>query len=216
LLGLQEDAGGCNLVFAPHVPVDWDAFSVKNLRIGKISADLHYQRAADSIVLNLDATGVEATSCSLEFLPAVSPRASVQRAESNGRPVPFHLEQNASDQHVSLKVPMVNGHSAIKIKLKNDFEIGVSSSLPPLGGASHGLRVISESWSPSRDTLTAAVEGAPGESYEITTSDRSQIVSVEGAELEQSTTATTKVRIHFPAKGAGDAQVPIVFHLTPR
>jgi hypothetical protein len=216
LLGLQEDAGACKLVFAPHVPVEWDTFSVKNLSIGKMFADLHYERIADAIKLTLDTTGVEARSCSLDFSPATGLRAEVRKVESNGRAVAFHLEQNSSDQHVRVQIPLANGRSTVEIHTKNNFEIGVSSILPPLGGASQGLRVISESWSPSRDTLTAVVEGAPGKSYEISTSDRSQIVSVEGADLEQSATATAKVRIHFPPKGAGDAQFPVVFHLTPR
>jgi hypothetical protein len=214
LLGLQEDAGACKLVFAPHVPVDWPAFSVKNLHVGKMSLDLRYENIAGRVDLTLDAAGVEPKSCSLEFSPGVSLRAGVRQVESNGRAVPFHLEQNSSDQHVSVNIPLGNGRSTVEIQVKNNFEIGVTSALPPLGGASQGLRIISESWSPMRDSLTVTVAGAAGENYELTVSDRSQIISVVGAELEKAATEEAKVRIRFPNKGPADAQVPVVFHLT--
>jgi glycogen debranching enzyme len=196
LFGLTEDANGCNLGFAPHVPVGWDAFSVNNIHLGKVSADLRYESTAGKIALTIESNGIGVRNCTLDFSPAVSLRATIQKVESAGRAVPFQVDSNSTDQHVTVKIPVRNGRSTIEIHLKNNFEIGMSSTLPPLGGSSRGLRLISQSWSPSRDLLTVSVAGTPGETYELFASDRSQIISVDRA--------------------AVDAQIPIVFHLARR
>jgi hypothetical protein len=61
----------------------------------------------------------------------------------------------------------------------------VDSSLPPLGGASRGLRILSQTWSPSRDKLTLEVSGAAGGEYRLRMGDPNEMIqSVEGADFD--------------------------------
>ena len=87
----------------------------------------------------------------------------------------------------------------MRIRLKNDFGLSLSPALPPLGSASQGLRVMSESWAPARDSLTLDVSGAQGKQYEIGIWNPAQVTSVEGAELvpakADAENATIKVQI---------------------
>jgi hypothetical protein len=85
----------------------------------------------------------------------------------------------------------------LRIRLKNDFGLSFSSTLPPLGARSRGLRVISESWNPSRDALTVDVSGAAGGQYELDLWNPEQIVSVEGGELVKMSADEKRLRIHF-------------------
>jgi GH15 family glucan-1,4-alpha-glucosidase len=211
LLGLQVDATSCRLDFAPHVPADWSKFSINNVRLGTVALNLDYQRAPDNIRLEVQSTGTG--HCSLQFSPALSLRAKITGVRRNGRPLPFHVEANSSDQHVTVNLPIVGNRNTIEIQTKNDFELSESSTLPALGSTSHGLRVLSESWSPTRETLTLLLSGSAGESYELSAWNRGQISSIEGAALEKQAGAEAKVRVQLPASPPGsDPQATVIFH----
>jgi glycogen debranching enzyme len=94
LLGLQADAGSRTLSFTPHIPADWSSLAINKVRIGEASLSLSYQRKAGEISLQI--TGENVSRYTLEFSPALSPRARVLSAELNGRTVPFresHFQQ---------------------------------------------------------------------------------------------------------------------------
>ena len=215
LLGIETDAASCHLVFAPHVPADWSSFSVDNVRVGGETFSLSYQRTLDNIQLQVQSTG--AKQCSVEFSPAVSLRARIKQVRLNGRRLPFHLEVNSSDQHVTMDLPVAVNENVIEIRMENNFELSWSSTLPPLGSTGRGLRVISESWTPARDTLTLLLSGVAGESYELSAWNTSQISSVDGAQLDRTTEPAAKVRVQLPASvPGGDAQATVVFHFATK
>jgi GH15 family glucan-1,4-alpha-glucosidase len=215
LFGLQEDAAGCQLNFAPHVPADWRSFSINNVRLGAMALNLNYQRAPDSIRLEVQSTGTG--HCSLQFSPALSLRARIIRVRLNGRVFPFHIEANSSDQHVTVNVPFTGDRSTIEIQMTNDFEFSEVSAVPELGSISHGLRVLSESWSPERDTLKLLLSGASGESYVLSAWNAGEISSVEGASLEKKAGPEAQIRVQLPASSTGiDSQAAIIFHFSAR
>ncbi len=47
---------------------------------------------------------------------------------------------------------------------RNDFGIGISSNLPPLGERSQGLRIVSETWNPQ--TMIMNVSAVASHAYE--------------------------------------------------
>jgi hypothetical protein len=216
LLGIETDAASCHLVFAPHVPADWSSFSVDNVRVGSETFSLSYQWTPDNIQLQVQSTGVR--QCSVEFSPAVSLRAKIKQVRLNGRRLPFHLEVNSSDQHVTMDLPIAVNKSVVEIQMEDNFELSwLSSTLPPLGSTSRGLRVVSESWTPARGTLTLLLSGAAGESYELSAWNTSQISSVDGAQLDRTTEPAAKVRVQLPASvPGGDAQATVVFHFATK
>ncbi len=215
LLGLQADATACHLDFAPHVPGDWNSFSVSNVHVGPVTLNLNYRRTPDSILLEAQSTG--AAKCSLQFSPATSLRATITRVHLNGRPLPFHIEANSADQHVTVSLPIIGDHNTLEISMKNNFEISESATLPALGSTSHGLRVLSESWTPARDSLSLILSGTAGETYEFSAWNPGQIISVQGAELEKGTLQVAKVRVQLPASAPGtDPRAKVVFHFAAR
>ena len=215
LFGLRTDASICHLDFAPHVPADWNSFSITNVHLGVVALNLSYHRAPDSIRLELQSTG--SGHCTVEFSPALSLRAKITGVRLNGHALPFHVDANSSDQHVTIAIPVGGGHDIVEIQVKNDFQLSESSSLPTLGSTSHGLRVLSESWTPNRDALSLQLSGAAGESYELTAWDPSQISSVEGAEMEKTSGPKAQVRVKLPVAAPGvDPQATVVFHFAPR
>jgi len=184
LLGLETDAIHRRVTFAPHVPVDWMRFSLENVRVGNNTLLLNYRKSEEEISLEASlATGSD--ECAIEFSPAISLRAKVQKADWNGKAVPFHIEANANDQHVVVTFPVKQGRSLLRIYLQNDFGWTVPSSLPLLGSTSRGLRILSETWSPSKDQLALEISGAGGNEYEVKFWNARKIQKLEGADLRR-------------------------------
>ena len=111
-------------------------------------------------------------------------------------------ERSDVDQHVTVQFPVGAGENKLSIRLKNDFGLSLSPVLPSLGSASAGLRVLSESWTPSRDSLTLEVAGAQGKQYEIGIWNPAQVASVEGAELVRSNANSGLMNVRIPANGS--------------
>ena len=77
--------------------------------------------------------------------------------------------------------------------------------------------MLSELWSPKRDTLSLLLSGAAGQSYELWAWDPDQISSIEGAVLEKKTGTEGKVRVQLPASPPGiDPQATVVFHFAAK
>jgi glycogen debranching enzyme len=194
LLGLDVDAAGHTVTFAPHAPAGWNAFSVSHLRVGTSELNLKYARTADTITLEASGMG----DCTLDFAPSLSLRAQVAGADLNSKAIPFHLKSNSIDQHVAAQFPACAGTNKLVLHVRNDFGLSLDSKLPALGAASQGLRVLSETWSAARDTLALEVSGAAAQQYQFAVLDPSQVRAVEGAELVDG-----KLRIRFPEGAPG-------------
>jgi GH15 family glucan-1,4-alpha-glucosidase len=200
MLGLEANAVSHSLVFAPHVPADWTSFRVQNLRVGNSTLDMTYRKTAESITLEVKRTGTG--DCTLEFAPALSLRTTILGAELNGRPVAVHTLTNAVDEHASVQLPVTGDTNTLRIRIRNDFGLALSSSLPALGSGSRGLRIVSESWSQKHDTLWLDVSGLSGNVYELGLRNSSQIDSLDGAELVKTNQDQAVARIQFPASSS--------------
>jgi glycogen debranching enzyme len=195
MLGLSTDAQSGTVTFAPHVPADWNSFSIRGVRAGTNRADFTYSKTSDAITLQVNCGG---GPCPVDFEPAVSRRAEVLGVEMNGRALPFKVLANDEDKHVAVRFSASGKSAAVKIRLRDDFGIGYAASLPPLGSTSRGLRILSENWSASGDQLELEVSGAAGSEYEMQVRDGGEIQKMEGAELERRGESET-LRVKIPA-----------------
>ena len=181
LFGLQADAQNHEITFAPHVPADWTSFGIRNIHLGQLSVDFQYHKTADSLTLEATRNGIG--DCWVNFSPAFSLRTKVVSVEMNGKPLPFKVQANDQDQHVSMRFLLNGRTNSLVIRVKNDFGLLLANELPVLGSTSRGLRAISQTWNAARDQLTLEVSGVPGMEYELGVWNPEQIGSVEGATL---------------------------------
>jgi hypothetical protein len=197
LLGLEIDATSHQLRLAPHVPAGWKSFEIHNIHIAAGIVDLKYERNEDSITLETRRTG--AGDCSMEFSPALSPRAEVTGSDINGHPVSLRVERNPEDQHAVVRFLVSSGPSTLHIRLRDDFGYSISTDPPRLGERSRGLRVLSESWGPKHQSLTLNVSGISGKLYNLTLWNSKQVASVEGGKLVKEENGEMQIRIELPA-----------------
>ncbi len=196
MFGLQTDAFHRRLIFAPHTPPDWTRFSLENVRVANNTLSLNYKKFEEGISLEASlSTGSE--ECAIEFRPAISMRAKVQKVEVDGKSIAFLVQANANDQHVVVNFSLQPGKNLLRIFVRNDFGLSAPASLPPLGSTSRGLRILSQTWSPSKDQLTMEVSGAAGSEYELKSWNPGQIDKVVGAELGD-TSEGRPLRIRIP------------------
>ncbi len=207
MFGLQTDAEKHEITLAPHVPSDWTSFAIRNVRVATVGVDFQYLKTADSVTLEARRTGTG--ECWIEFSPAFSLRTQVVSVQVNGRALPFKMQPNSNDQHVSARFPVNDGTNNLVIRVKNDFGLAWSNELPALGSASRGLRVLSESWNASKTQLTLEVSGRAGDRYILDVWNPGQISSVDGAVL----TKLGKLEIKIPP-GAPDSyfQQKVMIH----
>ena len=200
MLGLQTDAATGTLTLTPHVPADWTSFALRNVPIGPAKFDLQYSKDPEGITLEVKVSGNPSDNSprAVEFAPAVSLRAKVLGATLNGRPVPFHVQANSVDQHVLVRIPVSGGANTLRIRLKDDFGVAYTSTLPAIGATSEGLRVVSETWTPARDRLTLAVSGRSGSQYRLSVWNAGQIASVAGAKLFKEPDGGAQLVVEFP------------------
>jgi glycogen debranching enzyme len=199
LFGLEADAQNHQITLGPHVPADWTSFALRNVHLDQANVDFRYKKNLDGITLEATRSGTG--DCWVEFSPAFSLRAEVVSVEMNGRPLPFKIQANGEDQHVSVRFPVYGGPNSVVVRVKNDFGLGLSNQLPALGSTSRSLRMISNSWNSARDQLTVEVSGLPGMDYELGVWNPGQITSVEGAVL----TKQGNIRIEMPKEKEKDA-----------
>jgi len=212
MFGLAVDAKTGAVTFAPHAPAGWTRFTVRNVGSAAAQMDLTYSRDAGAIILELNCAGTAA--CPVEFEPSLSLSAEVLGAELNGKPVPFHVAANEEDQHAMVRFEARGKSNTLKIRVRKDFNVGYDSRLPRLGSRSEGLRVLSQTWTPQRDTLTLELAGSAGAEYRLAV-DPGQLTSVDGAGAVHSESGVQAVRVRFPA-GEPDAYVKtrVVFHFS--
>ncbi len=202
MLGIEIDAMHHTLVFAPHLPSDWTRFRAINIRVGENVLELNYKKTENALQLEVAHTSGK-EECAVEFRPAISPRAKVLKAELNGKPIPFKVESSENDQHVVVRIPVGAEKISLRIYLEGDFGISSQSVLPALGNTSEGLRILSETWSRSKDQLDLEVSGAAGHAYELEVWNPGQIERVVGASLSSSGSgARSFMSVQFPKESS--------------
>ena len=209
MLGFEADALHGQIRLAPHFPADWTGFQAHNLHMQSATYDVSFSRDDSSILLEYQSRNTP--EFTLEFAPAISPRAKVMGVEVNGRKAPYSIQNNATDQHVVVRSGWASG--TIRIRLRDDFALAVPSDLPPLGAESRNLKLVSESWNAARDSVVYDVAGISGREYELPARGPAQIARVEGGEIVQ--TASGRVlRIRMPAGEPGYRHAGVTIHFS--
>lgn len=211
LFGLEPNATTQTLTFAPHIPADWTSFAIRNVRVGSSALDLSWSKTSGTIRLDVTRHGNDA--CTVEFSPALSLLAKVHRVLLNGRPIPFHVDANSYDQHVTMRFSTGNVTDTVAIEVAGDFGVTPTTTLPLPGSASAGTRIVDEQWSPSRDTLTLHIAGPSAAPGELHAWNAGAIASIDGATLAPADSDSAQIRYQMPsAEPNTDAHLDIVIH----
>jgi glycogen debranching enzyme len=191
MLGISVDEAHKTVRLAPHVPADWNSFSIHNLNACGGHYDIAFRRDAHGASFNVSGGGA---GCTLALSPAFSKHARILGATFNGKKLAYKAEPGEQDQHVTAEV---NSPGEVAIQVADDFGIVEDADLPPLGSESVNLKIFHEQWSADNRQLTIRLAGVSGRTYELQAYG-AKIAAVSGGELKQ-TAGVQTIHIAFPA-----------------
>jgi glycogen debranching enzyme len=196
LLDLHVNAASRTVSLAPHLPADWPAMAVKNIRVGDKTLGLRFEQKPNLLRVIVEANATRGAT--LDLSPAFSLHARVLSVTADGRKLAFTAERNDRDQHIHLRLPISGARQQIVMRTEGDLRLAYTEALPQLGEASRGLRLISESW--SRDGVEGRLQfaGLPGGRYEVALVGAQNIERVEGAELLKPADGAASLRVTIP------------------
>jgi glycogen debranching enzyme len=193
LLGLETDAAGRKIVFAPHLPADWQAAGVHGIPLPGARVDLDIRRDAGSLQLTMNNSGSEVVH--LEFAPAYPPCAHVDSATLEGQPVTWKTDSEYLDWHPRFEIAVPRGASTLSIRHHGLFGYALPYSPPQLAGRSMHLKIVSERWTDDGRQLVLTVSGRPSRDYRLELINGDLLASVEGATRE----GPSGLIVHIPA-----------------
>src|SRR5437763_1620898 len=123
MLGISVDEARKTVRLAPHVPADWNSFSIHNLSACGGRYDIAFHRDARAVNFNVSGPG-----CTLTLSPAFSKHAKLLGATLNGKKLAYKAEAGEQDQHVTVEV---NSPGEVAIQVADDFGIVEDADLPP-------------------------------------------------------------------------------------
>jgi len=211
LFGLSTNAQTNTVTLSPHLPANWILAHINNVHAGSATLNFQYIKSASSMSLEIENTGTQPAS--VEFAPALSLGAKILDVELAARHLPFNIERHEVDQHVVLKITAPVGRTNVRLVFSDDFDVSYRSELPHLGATSEQLRILSESWSATRDQLTLTVSGVPNGVYKLIPSDASQLGKVDGADSRFAATGGYLLVKLPAAAGKSEARATITIHL---
>ena len=147
LAGLEVKAAERRVVFAPHLPAEWDGITIRRVRVGRDRLTLTLHRDADGIELRVDNPGAALT---VEFDPMLPLGAEITGATVDRAPARAILSTHPQDRHALLRIA-AKASGVTSARINHVKGIGVSVTAPP---PAIGAR--------SRNPVVAAVAQADG------------------------------------------------------
>jgi glycogen debranching enzyme len=138
LLGLRVDGVSRHLSFAPHLPPDWNAITLRHVRVGGAELNLNMLRSANEI--RLDARN-EGNPVTLLFEPELPFGAQLTGARAGSLPIAANLEQNRQDTHARLQISLPHGDTLLTIGYAGGIAIVPAPPQPSLGEPSTAIKV---------------------------------------------------------------------------
>ena len=182
LLGLESDAAGRKIVFAPHLPADWQTVGVHGMPLPGARVNLDMQRDAGTLRLTIANSGNDVIH--VEFAPAYPPCAHVESASLDGKPIAWKTDSEYLDWHPRFDIAAPPGSTTLAIHHRGLFGYALPFSPPQLAGRSMNLKVVSERWSDNGRRLVLTVSGRPAHDYRLELVNGDLLESVDGGTRE--------------------------------
>jgi hypothetical protein len=189
LLGLEVDIPRQRVLFAPHLPVNWDHVEIHNLRASENTYSLRMRWEAGRVSLETRSIGPK--QFELVFSPSLPFGSVVKKVLLNGVELAVHAEETGQDVHVSVTVPP-STRGEIAIEYQEGIGFYPFAEMPRLGDRSEGLRIIRMRG--RERLLTVEAEGLSGRQYTLKVWNPDAVDSVTGAQF-----AGDELTLQFPA-----------------
>jgi hypothetical protein len=176
LLGLQVDGVKREVVFAPHIPADWNTVTVRNIRLPQAKIDFIWTRTGAGSSLEAMNSG---DPIHLVYSPEIPLGSVLKGARLNGKSIHARLEAHEQDAHATADVELPHGRSHIPLEYSGGVSLVLPQVKPRIGNPSHAMKLIDVELNGSQYTVDAQVDSSQSSNFQLRT-DR-KIVAIHGA-----------------------------------
>jgi glycogen debranching enzyme len=177
-IGIQSETR--RLMFAPHLPGAWKQVNLRNLRLGESMLDLHLQRNAAGMSLEVENDGPPVR---VEFAPEIPLGAAVTGAAVNGTAVRAAAQRYPQEEDAELVFSAAHGITHCEIRYSGGVEITPETTQPAIGDKSRNLKIVRAALLRNVLHLDAFVTGPDAGTLLLSTKWRPMVL--QGAELRK-------------------------------
>lgn len=112
LLGIQVEGVSNRLIFAPHLPPNWNAITLQNLQVGDSEISVHMVQSANEIRLQMQNEGAPVE---VVFDPEIPFGAKLRSAQLGKRSIAATLEPHQQDTHAKVEFHLPHGSTFLTI-----------------------------------------------------------------------------------------------------
>ena len=199
LLGLQVDGIARQIVFAPHVPADWNALAIRNVQLPSATLAFVWSRTNDGSEMETVNSG---TPVHLVYSPEIPLGAHLTGASWNAKSIPARLKEYSQTSDASMELEIPHGTSHLTLRYTGGVSLLLPRVHPWIGDSSHAMKVIDEKLLGSTYTLKAEVDAASISTFQMCTERR--VVAVQGASWKAVASNTYALTIR-PSSNSGHA-----------
>ena len=140
LLGLDVQGAQNHVVFAPHLPAQWDQTSVENIRLTHSTLTFKISQSINTVDLDIKNDG---KPVSISFEPQIPLGADQIKADCEDHPVTASRELFPADEHAKMEIDAPSGASHCHIHFTGGVSVTAKQPTPQLGDSSTGIKITS-------------------------------------------------------------------------
>jgi glycogen debranching enzyme len=202
MLGLEAEAGGRRLRFAPSLPGDWDRVSVRNVAVGAGRYDIALSRAPGRMSVTL-VPRKGAPALDLAAAPALPLDARVRSVSVNGAAAKHAVHRSGDVQRVEVAARTASARSEIVFDFVEGTDVYAPAEPSEPAARSVGLRILRSR--ADGQALHLLLEGRGGQTYALRVRTDRSLGAAPG--ISATRVAPRDWELRVPFEGAGDAYV---------
>lgn len=196
LLGLEVEAMEGRVVFAPHLPADWQQLTVDHVRAPHATLGFRVNRDAGATRLDLQNDG-DVTD--VVFDPEIPLGATKLGATCDGKRTRVTPEQHPQDQHARIELQARHGEMHCELRYQGGVEILPDAAHAQVGDRSQGLKVTGVSLEGAVLTVKADAFAGEASGFSLITTNRPEVL--EGGRIDQISPGRYLVSLEPPPDG---------------
>jgi glycogen debranching enzyme len=137
-LGLQIDGESNRVIFAPHLPPNWGAITLRNLHVASSAISIHMVQSASELRLEMQNEGAPVE---IVFDPEIPLGARLRSAHLANRTIAATLEPHPQDTHAKVEFNLLRGSALLTIDYTGGVAVIPDLSQPMIGEPSRAMNI---------------------------------------------------------------------------
>lgn len=200
MFGIEVSNAGKTVKFAPQVPVNWNDYEAKSVRVGGNSLDFKVKHEKGKMTVLVSQTG---SGTKLILAPSFPLDAKIKSATVAGKAATVQAKSNGDIQQAELQIDLTAPTTEIVYLLDEGTDVYWNVPNLQAGQENQGLRIIKSQ--AKTDSLSLVLEGRGGQTYQLNAKSAKILKAVDGVKVGASANGEQQLEITFT--GSSDSYI---------